>query len=901
MNLPARRAHKPQRPLKTLFLSLLLVLFAAAGGARSAAAQSARPCDVYAAASPATPCVAAFSTTRALFSAYNGPLYQVTRQSDMATTDVGLLSDGYANAPTQDTFCAGTSCTITKLYDQTSNHNDLTPAPPGDNGTGAGPNGYDLPAQAAALPVVVGGHRAYGIDVWPGIGYRNDAAKNTAVGAQPQGVYMVSSVLEVPTGGQCCFDFGNAETNNTDEGPIDDGAMDAINLIIDGTGAPATGLDMENGVPGDFRITPGTQFVTVGGWDDGQTTFQLYWGNAQSGTLNPTLVRPLPSQYQPMKQQGAIILGIGGDNSIYGPGYFYEGAMTAGTPSTASMNAVQASIVGSAYTTPTTLTDGTTYTFQNESSQQYLDNSCDGCTSAVQSGVAVVQNPASGLFNQQWTAHAQGNGYFTFVSKQSGLCLDDPYGNGTPSRTLPQTQGTSTMLWQIPCNGQTPQNWIFVPQSDGSYTIQNQGSTTNNVGRQMVIADYNAQNTAGLQMWLNTSNGLPQENWLVSVAPAASTLAFSGMPSSVVAGTAQSVVLKAATSAGAAVITYTGTVHFTSTDPDAVLPADYTYTDADAGAHTFSFTLKTAGASNCITVTDSANALTGQVCPAVTASAVATEAIVAGNNQSAKINTAFATLLQVSVADVFGNPVSGAAVTFTPVATSGASATFSSTTATTSSAGIATAGTLTANGTAGSFTVNATVGGVTKAVVFNLANTANSTFTISETPASLTIQNGQSGTVTLTLTSMGGYASPAQGITFTCSPLPQQSSCSSSGVATLAAGKTTTVSLVIQTAQTRAALKYSRHDPRLPLLAFLPGVLLLPFAFARKRHCWWMSSMLSLLLLGFGLGFVSGCSGGSASTSTASATGTPAGTTNVVVSATDGTVTQTVPITVVVQ
>jgi len=41
------------------------------------------PCDIYARAG--APCVAAHSTTRALYAAYNGPLYQVMRQSDGKT------------------------------------------------------------------------------------------------------------------------------------------------------------------------------------------------------------------------------------------------------------------------------------------------------------------------------------------------------------------------------------------------------------------------------------------------------------------------------------------------------------------------------------------------------------------------------------------------------------------------------------------------------------------------------------------------------------------------------------------------------------------------------------------------------------------------------------------------
>src|SRR5262249_33143778 len=40
---------------------------------------------------------------------------------------------------------------------------------------------------------------------------------------------------------------------------------------------------------------------------------------------------------------------------------------------------------------------------------------------------------------------------------------------------------------------------------------------------------------------------------------------------------------------------YTGMVHFTSSDTAALLPADYTFTTADAGLHAFSATLITAG------------------------------------------------------------------------------------------------------------------------------------------------------------------------------------------------------------------------------------------------------------------------------------------------------------------
>ncbi len=329
------------------FLSVIVLLFAVAiapAGVASAQTVIPRPCDLYAST---TPCVAAFSTTRALYSAYTGPLYQLTRQSDEARLDIGLLPDGYANAASQDTFCAKSSCTITKLYDQSPNHNDLTPAPRGGASRGPYLSGYDFPALAKALPAAVAGHNVYGIAIAPGMGYRNDHPTGTAVHGQPEGVYMVTSALDLNA--RCCFDFGNAETNDLDN---DAGHMDAINIMCRGVipcGANA-GLDMENGIYGHLKVPDGTAFVTDMGASDGQRMYAIYQGNAQSGPLTTTGTIPLPTDYQPMLQEGAIILGIGGDNSNWGSGYFFEGVMTRGMPTASTMEAVQSNIVAAQYT-----------------------------------------------------------------------------------------------------------------------------------------------------------------------------------------------------------------------------------------------------------------------------------------------------------------------------------------------------------------------------------------------------------------------------------------------------------------------------------------------------------------------------------------------------------------------
>lgn len=324
---------------------LIAILFAPAiTPANAAPAKTAisRPCDLYASS---TPCVAAFSTTRALYKAYTGPLYQITRQSDKTSTDVGLLHDGYVNAATQDTFCANTSCTITRLYDQSPNHNDLTPAPPGGASHGPGPNGYDLPSVANVLPATVGGHKVFGIAISPGMGYRNNSPKETAVNGQPEGVYMVTSALHLNE--KCCFDFGNAETNSLDNQA---GHMNAINIMCHGNPCkPDAGLDMEDGIYGHLAVPAGTAFVTDMGASDGQHSYAIYQGNAQSGAFTTTGIIPLPKGYQPMKQEGAIILGIGGDNSNWATGYFFEGVMTRGMPDAHAMETVHRNIVAAGY------------------------------------------------------------------------------------------------------------------------------------------------------------------------------------------------------------------------------------------------------------------------------------------------------------------------------------------------------------------------------------------------------------------------------------------------------------------------------------------------------------------------------------------------------------------------
>jgi hypothetical protein len=73
----------------------------------------------------------------------------------------------------------------------------------------------------------------------------------------------------------------------------------------------------------------------------------------------------------------------------------------------------------------------------------------------------------------------------------------------------------------------------------------------------------------------------------ISVSPAAASQFRLDAPTTVTALTPMRITVTALDPYGNQVVGYTGTVHFTSTDSLAWLPADYTFSAADAGQHTF--------------------------------------------------------------------------------------------------------------------------------------------------------------------------------------------------------------------------------------------------------------------------------------------------------------------------
>jgi non-reducing end alpha-L-arabinofuranosidase len=313
------------------------------------AGNSQAPGDIAAAAG--TPLVAAHSMTRALYATYSGNLFQVRRASDGTTENIApTVPGGYANMTTLNTFCAGTTCTVSMLYDQTGNANDLPQATPANQPAVE----YWSTSNGTQVPMAVTVNKQW---------LRNRAnTHKIPTGSASQTEYMV--VHAAYFNNACCYDYGNMENPVGDDGP---GTMNALYFGSDtdwtrGAGAGPWGMsDLEDGLfsgnvvdpnagapsvnPNDPTIAfSGNNIVTVLSKSNGTTSWVLKGGNAASAPLSTYWDGSLPTMgpgpYRPLQQQGGLSLGEGGDGSNSGTGAFSEGVVIADVTSDATDNLI---------------------------------------------------------------------------------------------------------------------------------------------------------------------------------------------------------------------------------------------------------------------------------------------------------------------------------------------------------------------------------------------------------------------------------------------------------------------------------------------------------------------------------------------------------------------------------
>ena len=321
-------------------------------GSGGTGTRSQGPCDIYAAAN--MPCGAAYSMARALSSKYNGPLYQVRSGSSSTNTgtggttkDIGMTADGYADSAAQDAFCSGSTCTVSKLYDQSGNGNDLIrgSAGPSGNGTRSGDDDYE--STANKLSVTAGGHKVYALYTNQFEGYRtplNTTAKGVALGNKDQGIYELADGTHFGT--QCCWDFGAVSP--------DPNKYVTMNTIFFGKGFWGSGAGAGPWFMGDFEggvWAGGTGASTVANPQNPAMAgvnfalgilhtpvgeYALRMADVQKAPDLTTAYDGAIVSGKTWGNAGGIALGVGGDNSNNSYGTFYEGALTNGSPSNAT-------------------------------------------------------------------------------------------------------------------------------------------------------------------------------------------------------------------------------------------------------------------------------------------------------------------------------------------------------------------------------------------------------------------------------------------------------------------------------------------------------------------------------------------------------------------------------------
>jgi hypothetical protein len=138
-------------------------------------------------------------------------------------------------------------------------------------------------------------------------------------------------------------------------------------------------------------------------------------------------------------------------------------------------------------------------------------------------------------------------------------------------------------------------------------------------------------------------------------AAAAASFTVAGFPATT-AGVAHTFTVTAHDAFGNVATGYLGTVHFTSSDAQASLPADFTFTAANAGVVTFTATLKTAGTRS-LTVTDRNNAaVVGSETGINVVAAAATQFVLSAPSV---VNSQAQFTVVVTALDAFGNVATG--------------------------------------------------------------------------------------------------------------------------------------------------------------------------------------------------------------------------------------------------
>jgi hypothetical protein len=463
-------------------------------------------------------------------------------------------------------------------------------------------------------------------------------------------------------------------------------------------------------------------------------------------------------------------------------------AATAGTPQNATVNtAFAAQLQATVKDSLNNPVSGVTVTFTAPGS---------GASGTFAGGVNTATTNASGIATASaFTANSVAGGPYTVTASVSGVAspanfsLNNLAGSaaslaataGTPQSATVNTAFTTLLQATVKDSFNNPVSGVTVtftaPTSGASGTFAGGVNTaTTNSSGVATSAVFTANSTAGAYTVTASVSSVanPANFSLTNLAGAAASMtATAGTPQSATVSTAFAVQLQAAVkdSLNNPVSGLTVTFTAPTSGPSGTFAGGINTATTNASGLATAPVFTANSATGTYTVTASA---TGSSAPANFSltnlgNPPANIAATAGTPQSATVNTAFATQLQVTVTDSGNNPVAGVTVTFN-APSSGASGTFAGSvnTATTNASGVATSPVFTANSTAGAYTAMASVSGISTPANFsltNLAGTAASITATAGTPQSATV--GTAFATQLQATVTDSFNNPVSGVTLT--------------------------------------------------------------------------------------------------------------------------------------
>jgi hypothetical protein len=248
-----------------------------------------------------------------------------------------------------------------------------------------------------------------------------------------------------------------------------------------------------------------------------------------------------------------------------------------------------------------------------------------------------------------WVSIMRGNGNGTFQTPQrigfagsTSVVAADFRGTGKPDLAVINETGNET--------GDSLQ--LLLNDGSGNFSDTNTQTYAIATGpgaqaHYLAVGDFNEDGRPDLVVGLTAFNKVS----VLLNRPDVTKLDVSAADTTV-AGDVLSMTVTAESKDGSTNPYYTGHVHFTSTDTSAVLPSDYTFTEADAGVHTFNISLRKAGSQK-VTIADTSNsALTASSTTDVSAAAASNFGV---SGFPSPVRAGTVNTFTVTARDAFGN------------------------------------------------------------------------------------------------------------------------------------------------------------------------------------------------------------------------------------------------------